>query len=157
MLPIVRFIARVFLTIPLRTSNFPVDVRHQLVNVSSLQTFKSSLLSVYLDVKVVVYTTRPVGKYGECKHIWSIYLCSILYEWLFRYVKTYMVVVYKSDSWIIFRYTIIMFQSDVMEIPTWITSHANLCNYIYVMAARKMMFVRWYIDVKVMYWCIQMW
>ena len=39
-------------------------VRHQLVNLVSLQTFKSPLLSVSLDVEVVVYTTRPVGKYG---------------------------------------------------------------------------------------------
>jgi len=74
------FITRVFITIPLRTSNFPGDVRHQLVNLTSLQTFKSPFLSVCLDVEVVVYTTRPVGKYGECKYIWSIYLCLILYE-----------------------------------------------------------------------------
>ena len=68
----VRFIDRVFLTIPLWTKNFPVDVRHHLVKLASLQTFKSYFLSVCLDVKVVVYTTRPVGKYGECKYIWSI-------------------------------------------------------------------------------------
>ena len=43
---IVRFIARVVLTISLRTSNTLVDARHQLVNFASLQTFKSPLLSV---------------------------------------------------------------------------------------------------------------
>ena len=46
---IVRFIARVCLSISLLTSNFPVDTRHQLGNFASLQTFKSPLLSVCLD------------------------------------------------------------------------------------------------------------
>ena len=67
---LVRFIARILITIPLRTSNFPGDVRHQLVNLTSLQTFKPPFLSVCLDVELVVYSTRPVGKYGECKCIW---------------------------------------------------------------------------------------
>ena len=74
----VRFIARVFITIPLRASNFPVDARYQLRNLASLQTFESPFLSVCLDIEVVGYATRPVDKYGECKYIWSIYLCLIL-------------------------------------------------------------------------------
>ena len=58
---VVRFIARVFITISLRASNFPSDVRHQLVNLASLQTFKSPFPSVCVDVEVVVYTSRPVS------------------------------------------------------------------------------------------------
>ena len=44
---IVRFIARVFLTIPFRTSSFPADVRHQLVNFSSCKHF-NLLCSVFV-------------------------------------------------------------------------------------------------------------
>ena len=41
---------------------------------------KSSLLSVSLDVEVLVYTTRPVDKYGVSKKNWLIFLSSIEYE-----------------------------------------------------------------------------
>ena len=51
---LLRFIGCVFLTIPLRTSNFPGNVRHQLINLASLQIYKSLLLSVCLDIEMVV-------------------------------------------------------------------------------------------------------
>ena len=60
---LVRFIGRLFSTNHLTTINFAGDVRHQLINLASLQSIKSSLLSVCLDVEVVVYTTKLVGKY----------------------------------------------------------------------------------------------
>ena len=64
---IVRFIARVVLTISLRTSNTLVDARHQLVNFASCKYLNilCSVYSVCLDIEVVVYTTRPVGKYRK--------------------------------------------------------------------------------------------
>ena len=76
---LLRFIDRVFLNIYLRVSNFSCDVRHQLTKLTYLQTIKAPFLSVCLEVEVVVYEYGD--KYGECKYIWSIFLCSILYEW----------------------------------------------------------------------------
>ena len=66
-LRLVRFIGCVFLTIHLRTLNFPGDVRHQLLNLTSVQIIKSSLLSVCLDVEVAIYSTKPAIKYGVSK------------------------------------------------------------------------------------------
>ena len=65
---------------PKKCTNFPGYTRHQLVNLAPLQTFKSPLLSVCLLVEVVVYTTRLISKYEECKYIWSIYFCSVLHQ-----------------------------------------------------------------------------
>ena len=53
------------LTIYLRVSNFPGSVRHQLINLASLQN--NYICSVCLDVEVVVYSTRPADEYGATK------------------------------------------------------------------------------------------